>query len=180
MSKFFASRCSVCNVIAAVLMVVLLVLHFTPFWQYGDNQEQATSIQGYIWFPSDNGSLDKYIKANADPDHSVDSILTMPILVLILGAVGAAFCLAKADQLWTGIFPAACGAVGLWGYLSKAAFQLGTNWVLHMIVCIALILIGIAVIYTGCAYYGVGNICCHNCTGNQQRCGFAKRHLYYV
>ena len=149
MSKFFASRTSVCNVIGAVLLVVLLVLQFTPFWQYGEAQEETTSIQGYIWFPTDNSALEKHLKATVDSSHTVDSILMMPILVLVLGAVGTALCLAKADQLWAGIFPAACGAVGLWGYMTKAAFRVGSNWLLHVIVCIALIFIGIAAIYTG-------------------------------
>ncbi len=149
MSKFFSNRTSICNLIAALMLVILLVLHFTPFWQYGENQELSTSIQGYIWFPTDNNTLTKHISEAIAEDHSVDSILMMPILVIVLGAVGAVLCLAKNDQWWTGIFPVACGCVGAWGYLSKAAFQLGTNWVLHLIVCIVLIAVGAATLYFG-------------------------------
>jgi len=62
MSKFFSNRTSACNLICALLMIILLVLHFAPFWTYGENGETA-SIQGYVWFPTDHGALEKYIQA---------------------------------------------------------------------------------------------------------------------
>lgn len=141
MSKFFSNRTSVCNLICALLLAVLLVLHFTPFWTYGENGE-TSAIQGYIWFPSDHGELEKYFEEATGADHDINSILGMPILVLLLGTVGALFCLIKSDQMWTAIFPVACGVSGLWGYLSKAVFKLGTNWGLHLTLCIALIAMG--------------------------------------
>ena len=142
MSKFFSNRTSMFNIICAILLVVLLVLHFMPFRVYGENGETA-SIQGYIWFPSDHAALEKHIQETADAEHKVDSILAMPLLVLVLGAAGAVLCVIKADQIWTAAFPIACGVCGMWGYLSKAAFKLGTNWTLHLILCIALVVVGI-------------------------------------
>ena len=150
MSKYFSNRTSVCNVICAVLMVILLVLQFSSFWQFGENQETSVSIQGYIWFPSDHNDLVKYFEEATGTDHDINSILLPPILTLVLGAVGAVLCLIKADQIWTPAFPIVCGAVGAWGYLTKAVFKLGVNWPLHLVVCIAMLIVGIAACYVGC------------------------------
>ncbi len=149
MSKFVSNRTSVCNLICAVLMVFLLVLQFTPFWSFGEDAETA-SIQGYVWFPTDHGSLEKYIEEATGSKHDINSILAMPILVLLLGAAGSLLCLIKHDQIWTAAFPVACGACGMWGYLSKAAFRLGTNWPFHLVLCIAMFVVGLLSICVSC------------------------------
>ena len=149
MSKYFANRSSVCNLIAAILMIVLLVLQFFPFWQYGEAQEHSASIQGYIWFPSHHTDLEKYFAAETGSAFEINSILSMPILVLLTGIIGAIVCLIKADEFWVGILPVACGASGLWGFLTKVVYRMGTNWQLHAAVCVALILVGTAGIYLG-------------------------------
>jgi len=148
-SKFFSNRTSVCNLIAAVLLVSLLVLQFMPFWQFGENQEMSASIQGYIWFPTDHKDLEAYFEQETGAKHDINSVLLMPILVLVLGAVGVVLCLMKNDRLWAAAFPTACGAVGLWGYLATAVIKLGVNWGLHLIVCLALVAIGVATFYLG-------------------------------
>lgn len=149
MSKYFANRSSVCNLIAAILMIVLLVLQFLPFWQYGEAQEHAVSFQGYIWFPTNHAELETSFKEATDSNYLVNSILPMALLVLFVGAIGAVLCVMKSDEPWVGVFPVACGAAGLWGFLTKVVYRMGTNWQLHAAVCVALILVGAAGIYLG-------------------------------
>lgn len=125
-----------CNIVCILLMGVLLILHFMPFWSYDG---MSTSIQSYLWFPSDHVSLDTYIAGQIGGEYNINSIVFMPILVLLTTVVGIALCIAMPDNFLVGIVPLCCGIIGVWGYLTKAAFQLGTNWVLHLVVCIAMI-----------------------------------------
>lgn len=149
MSKYFSTRTSVCNVVCAVLLIILLVLQFLPFWQFGENLESSASIQGYTWFPGEYSALDKHIAAQTDADYVINSILFPPIAMLLLAAAGVVFCLFMPKRLWSSFCAIACGAVGVWGYLTKAPFKLGVNWQLHVVICVALVLAGLAACLLG-------------------------------
>lgn len=129
-------KSKICNIMCILLMGVLLVLHFMPFWSYDG---MSTSIQSYIWFPADHAPLDAYIAGQVGGEYSINSILLMPIIVLVATVIGIVLCISMSDNILVGLVPLGCGIVGVWGYLTKGAFQLGTNWVLHLVVCIAMI-----------------------------------------
>jgi len=125
------------NIITIILMGVLLVLHFMPFWSYDGT---STSIQSYIWFPTAHAPLKSYIAGQVGGDFALTmEVVLMPVLVLILTVLGIILCIAKSDIAFVSLVPLACGLVGVWGYLCQPAFQLGTNWVLHLLVCVAMI-----------------------------------------
>lgn len=129
-------KSKICNIICIVLMAVLFILHFMPFWSYDGT---STSIQTYVWFPTDNTALESYIAGQVGGDYSINSIILMPIIVLVTTVAGIILSISMPDNLFISLLPLGCGLVGIWGYLSKPAFQLGTNWVLHLIVCIAMV-----------------------------------------
>ncbi|MBR5547182.1 MAG: hypothetical protein IKU70_09435 [Clostridia bacterium] len=139
-NKFKNNRGMTVNVICAVLMAILLVLQFVPFWHYGEAGESC-SISGYIWFPSDHKELESWLISQAE-DHDLNSFVGMPILVLVLSVVGSIFCLLKADQNWVGLFPLACGAAGAVAYLTIPALRLGVGWTWHLLLCIVLAVLG--------------------------------------
>lgn len=129
------------NLCCAALMILLMILQFTPFWHYGDPQT-STSIQGYVWFPSENSKLDGYIQAETgNADFSINNVLTMPILELILCAIGIVLCIAKSESSLIGLLPAAAGLVGTFGYLTNPAFHLDSGWVLHMLLCLIMLIL---------------------------------------
>lgn len=107
-----------------------------PFWSY---EGLSTSIQTYIWFPSDHAQLETYLASQVGGEFSINSILLMPILVLVMTVAGIVLCIWRWDIPYMSIIPLVCGMVGVWGYLTKPAFQLGSNWVLHLVVCIGMI-----------------------------------------
>ena len=116
----------ICNYICVVLMLVILVFQFLPFWHYSTEEESfATSIQTYIWFPGE-----------------------CRILVLVSGAVGIVLCLIKAKSAIVSLLPAICGISGIWGFLSTPAFQLGSNWVVSLVLCIAVLLVSLVSLLT--------------------------------
>lgn len=124
------------NIISIVLMGALLVLHFMPFWSYDG---MSTSIQSYVWFPTDHAALETYIAGQVGGEYSINSIILMPIIVLVTTVAGMILNIMFNDNLFVSLVPLGCGLVGVWGYLSKAAFRLGGNWSLHLIVCIAMV-----------------------------------------
>lgn len=142
MARKASNRTPILNVICAVLMLVLLVLQFMPFWTYSD-PATSVSIQGYIWFPGDHTGLDKALKESVSADYSINDVLLMPILTLVLGAVGIVLCLIQSDNPFVSLLPAACGLAGTWGYLTGAAFHVGSGWEFHLILCIALLALGL-------------------------------------
>ena len=145
MTRKASNLTPILNVICAVLMLVLLVLlvlQFMPFGTYGD-PATPVSIQGYIWFPGDHTGLDKALKESVSADYSINDVLLMPILTRVLGAVGIVLCLIQSDNPFVSLLPAACGLAGTWGYLTGAAFHVGSGWVFHLILCIALLALGL-------------------------------------
>ena len=53
----------ICNYICVVLMLVILIFQFMPFWHYTDDEETFdTSIQSYVWFPGEYRELDDYLE----------------------------------------------------------------------------------------------------------------------
>lgn len=122
--------------VSVALMGLLLILHFMPYWSY---EGISTSIQTYIWSPSDHAQLETYLASQIGGEFSINNILLMPILVLVMTVAGIILCLWKWETPLMSLIPLFCGLVGVWGYLFKPAFQLGSNWVLHLVVCIGMI-----------------------------------------
>lgn len=140
---------SMLNLVSAALLIVLLVLQFTPFWHFDGETEQSSSIQSYVWFPDDHKELDSYLTEACGENYSLNSIVAMPVLVLALGAVGVVLCAVKSNRWQVSMLPAACGLVGAWGYLSRAAYHLGSGWGFHLVLCIAVTILAAAAIALG-------------------------------
>ncbi len=132
--------------ISAVLMILLLLMQFTPFWQVGDGAA-SVSIQGYVWFPGNHLDLTKELQTQLnDPSFEVGRIVLMPVLELVLCCVGAVFCFAKSNNPLVMLFPAAAGIAGIWGYL-EPAFRSGHLWPLHL--ALSVLLLAAAIIFYG-------------------------------
>jgi len=142
---------TVMNCVCAMLMIALIVLQFVPFWTYGEQDDQTASVASYVWFPDRYKELDKHFQTAVGDTYTINQIVLMPVLTLFLGAVGSVLCIVWRKSAMTGLLPACCGAVGMWGYLSKAVFRLGAGWQLHLAVCIALVLAGACVLISGLA-----------------------------
>lgn len=131
------------NVLGAILMVVFLLLTFSPYWSLGSG-EASISIQKYLWFPSDQKALVSSLTEQLGLAKSFDitTIVLAPLGTMVLCAIGVVVTCIKARSGWVPVFPAAAGLIGLVGYLSNDVFRLGFAWMLHMIICIALFVIG--------------------------------------
>ncbi len=104
------------NLLCAVLMAVLLALQFVPFWTVEDTQ---VSIGGYVWFPSDHKDLESQFSAQFE-DYTINDTIVMPILILVLAAVGIVLSIVKVNSPLCALLPAACCGRTIWQPISHA------------------------------------------------------------
>lgn len=127
-------RTATLNRICAVLMLCLVVLQFLPFWSYPiEGGTARSSIQGYIWFPSDHPDLLAALQAELGAEFRVNDVVGMPVLVLLTGVVGFFTCLACSNQRIVSLLPLACGLSACYGYLFNPAFRFSSLWILHFL-----------------------------------------------
>ncbi len=140
-----------CNIICVVLMLALLVCQFLPFWVVGENQ---VSIQEHTWFPWLNEDLTDLFVDTFGRDFMLKDIVLVPFVVLFGCVLGAIFCLLKFKSAGIAWIPFFVGLVGIIGYLTVPALQMGALWPVHLVVCI-LITIAAAIPLTDCAIRAV-------------------------
>ena len=138
------------NWVCVVLMGVLLLLQtVVPFWTYGTDAETGavlkTSIQAFLWYiPADKQMLEFLTPHIAEGyKYLINEVVVMPVFVLVSSIAGIAVSLIS-KKVYVAIIPILCGAVGAYGYLFNPAFQLSSIWVLHLVVCIAIVLAAVA------------------------------------
>lgn len=146
MPKDLNSRTKIVHYVCAALLLVLLVMQFTPFWHIPESGE-AVSIGGYIWFPTEHTDLTSYLQETISEDFLVNNVLIPCILMLVLSAFGIVLCVIKAGDLLPSLFPAACGLSGIIGFLAKPALRLGSGWVWMLLISIVLLAGGVYAIW---------------------------------
>ena len=126
----------------AVMLAALIMLQFAPFWQVGDEAGSSASINAYVWFPENNKDVGKYLEG-AIEGFTINSIVPANVLVWVLGVAGVILACVQNGHVVTSLVHLAAGACGAWGYLTLPALQLGSGWVLHLIVSVALAAAGV-------------------------------------
>ena len=129
------------NGLCALLMIVLLVLQFVPYWYYAP-ENGSCSISGYVWFPTDHKELESWISAQAE-GYDLNGFVGAALLVFFSAAVGTVFSLFQRKNGWPAVLTTVCGAVSLCVYLFNAAFRLGSFRLLHVLVCAAVLALGV-------------------------------------
>lgn len=143
-------RIILCNCISAVLLVLLLVTQFLPFYTCENckNSEDGTeSISSYVWFPDKHRPItnelnkvykevygDDYVRENGKKfKFNANDMALTPVVLFVAAVVGIVMCLIKSHKFWVTLLPLVSGGVGAWGYLTSPALQVGRNWVLHLV-----------------------------------------------
>ncbi len=131
--------------VLVVVMLLMLVMQFQPFWSTEDDE---ASLAGYIWVPKSHRALTKYFK-NMYKDEfnlvfNMNNIFPMPVMVFACCILGIIVSMWKPGKWFSFLLPVLGGFYGAQGYLSQRIFQLGQNWQLHLMICIAILLLGLA------------------------------------
>jgi len=127
-----------CNILCAFLMLALVICQFLPFWSANGD---AASLQEYTWWPERHTALTDWFKTNISSDFRVNDIVMPTLLMLIFGCLGSVMCLIKSKSCLPVLPALICGISGIWGYLAKPAYQLGSLWFVHLMLAIAIVLI---------------------------------------
>lgn len=144
MPNTLLSRTKTVHYVCAALLLILLVMQFTPFWSIDSG---SVSIGGYIWFPSDHTDLTSHLQDTLGADFTINNILAPCLLMLVLSAVGAVMSVIKAATVIPSLLSAACGVSGFIGFLTTPALRLGTMWWFQLILCVAQIACGVYALY---------------------------------
>jgi len=135
--------------VCALLMLVLLAMQFLPYWTYGEEGTLQASIGQYVWFPGEYKELDTHLGEQLGKGYDITQMVTGPILVLVLSAVGAVLCLVKAGARATALLPMGCGAAGIVTYACTAALRLGSLWWVHLLLAAAILVCGAVTMHGG-------------------------------
>ena len=129
------------NAFCVLLLAILVVLQFVPFWELNGAQ---VSISGYIWFPLDHVELTAQFVETVSPEFRVDSLVLSSLLLLVVPGAGIVLFLYDRESIFVPCCTAAAGAGGVWSYLCKPAFRFGMNWSMHF--AFAILLFAVAMI----------------------------------
>ena len=146
MSESASKKISVCNLICAILMGVMLILQFVPFWESTDG---SVSINSMVWLSYAHGDLERSLAAAVGEGFSLNKLVVAPIFQTVTALVGIIVCLKWNDSSLSSLLPAACGVLGICGYLMIPAMQLGNMWILHLLVSAAMLVTAVVSIAVG-------------------------------
>lgn len=133
-------RLKVTNYVVAALVLVVSAMMFLPFWHYND---ASSSINGYVWMPSDQMGLEAYLSDELGYKVDINQVVRTQAFMFPLGYVVLVLCLIKADKAWSMIATIPFGVLGIIGYLSCEALQLGSAWWVLLALCIAIVVVDV-------------------------------------
>lgn len=140
------------------LMVALIVTQFLPYWTFGKDNT-TVSISDYVWFPNTKayksfltdmkaqlvaaGLLAKEVKL------VINDFAYPPALLALISLFGFIFCPFKLGKPLGIAFNLAAGGLGIWLFTCHPIYQLGQNWLVGLILSIALTALAVlnAVLY---------------------------------
>lgn len=127
------------NILCAVLMLVLLVCQFLPYWSIDGD---TASIAGYVWLSEEGNAFTEHFRSTLnDPDFYAGKIVLMNVIMIAAGAIGIISCLFRSEDWQSIIFPGVCGIFGVISYLAYPAYRMGSAWLLHLLLSIGILLL---------------------------------------
>lgn len=143
MLKTMEGRTKVFNYVCAGLTLILLMLQFTPFWNYNG---QSASINGYVWLNPGDTEIASWFTSQLGTSVNINSVVISSVLVLLLGAAGAVLCVMKSHINLMALLPAAASLCGIYAFALKPVFRLGSTWIIQLVLCIAILAVSILTI----------------------------------
>lgn len=151
--------------ICVVLLTVLLLTQFLPFWSCNDcrshrEEDKSISIAEYTWFPEEHspitkGMTDVYKEAYGEDykDENGKNFrfrandIVNPLIIIFFGCIsGIVLCLLFAKHIYLTLIPLIVGGYASYWYLTNPAMQAGQHWVLHLVVAVLTAVAALAVL----------------------------------
>lgn len=141
----YESKVKRCNRLSALLMALLLILQFVPYWHYGEGDALSASINGFVWFPHHHDALTEELTAQ-HKGYSINPIAWTTVGLFVLCAAGAVLCLYKSHASPCAMLPLLAGLLGLGGYLSTPALRAGSLYYVQLALFALMLISAVATI----------------------------------
>lgn len=140
MKKSISTAASITNWVVLVALLVVIVLHLMPYWQYEaydiltfETSDKTASIQDYIWRNFDHLDLEdefsRILKAEGvitrtaniwdNNKYWINNYILSPILAFLPAVAGVILCVLLRKSLITAILPVVSGAAGVIAFTSN-------------------------------------------------------------
>ena len=140
-SKSYSNTIRLVSYLIAAVALAQVVLMFVPYYKNG---EVTTSIQGYVW--TQYAAFKDYFKtefANRGLEYAINSQVGAPILMLVLGVLTLVFNVIYPEKIRAIVVALAYGIAAIWGLASTLTLQLGSLYVVHLILAIAVTVLAV-------------------------------------
>ena len=140
-SKSYSNTIRLVSYLIAAVALAQVVLMFVPYY---NNGEVTTSIQGYVW--TQYAAFKDYFKtefANRGLEYAINSQVGAPILMLVLGVLTLGFNEIYPEKIRAIDVALAYGIAAIWGLASTLTLQLGSLYVVHLILAIAVTVLAV-------------------------------------
>ena len=140
-SKSYSNTIRLVSYLIAAVALAQVVLMFVPYY---NNGEVTTSIQGYVW--TQYAAFKDYFKtefANRGLEYAINSQVGAPILMLVLGVLTLVFNVISPEKIRAIVVALAYGIAAILGLASTLTLQLGSLYVVHLILAIAVTVLAV-------------------------------------
>ena len=140
MLKPSTDRTNACNYINSVLMAIMTILQFIPFWNVNGT---GYSISQYVWFAYEHNDLENYLKDAIGSSYDLTANVLPSVIIIACCILGIFFCLKYRDNDAPGLFALAAGVAGIICFLARPVYQLGSLRILYLVLSIALTIVSV-------------------------------------
>jgi len=136
MKKLLRNPIKTINIVCVLLMTVLVLMQFLPFWTV---EGETISVMHYMGFPDEHNNLTSWLDDTVAGGFAINNLVGWFFFTVALSIVGAVLCIKNWDKPLAGLLPGICGVVGIAYCVSEPAFRLGQTWVVQLLLYILLL-----------------------------------------
>ena len=140
-------------IVCAALVVALALAQFVPYWTYENAETASTdtiSIFEYLILPTSHTDVTSALDAGTN--EAINSLAGTFCIIYLLGLVTVIFVIIKPTSLWICVWPLATGVGSLIGYLTEPRWQMGSIYIVLVILSALLTLASIYPLITWIKY----------------------------
>jgi len=146
--KNFFTLTRICNLLCAVLLLVMLCLQFLPYWNHSGRD---VTIADYTWNPQtkENKKLTKQfekVSKSYGEEYDINDLVTGPIILMAAAAVTVALCCIGSNKTATALVPAIGAGVGINGFMSNLVLRMNPMWMAFVGICAVILVLALAVL----------------------------------
>lgn len=133
------------NLMMALVMGLLAVLQFLPFWHV---EGEGISPMGYLGFPDDHSNLTSWL-ASSVAGYNINQIVFWIFFITAFCVAGVILCIRFREKTAPAVIPVIVFALGILYWTISPVFRMGTLWVLHLGLYLLLLGLAAAAFVTG-------------------------------